>query len=106
MTKAEHTPGPWYIGLEDEYADGVPGIEIMFGKCPSAECELIAYISGNGDDLELTARDRHNARLIAAAPEMLEALINIIGWVDESWSGSTKKDVEQALAVIAKAKGE
>jgi len=55
--KVEHTPGPWHT---DDYA--------MFIFGPNNE--TIAQTRGEGADLPIDA----NARLLAAAPEMLEAL--------------------------------
>jgi hypothetical protein len=49
-----------------------------------------------------------NARLIAAAPELLEALRNVIGWVSgpEKWhTDAPALAVDRARAAIAKATG-
>lgn len=49
-----------------------------------------------------------NARLIAAAPELLEALRDVIGWVPGAiWhTGEPTESVNRARAAIAKATGE
>lgn len=92
MSGASHTPGPW-------------GICPSFGGNPDA-----FSISVVGDDrLIATAWDRTpfdeanpaeaNARLIAAAPELLEALEYLV-----SLGGGDCLDI--ARAAIAKARGE
>ena len=61
---AKHTPGPWIAAIE-------PGISTVGNKCKvfSAKSAFFAIIDG-GEYSEGCA----NARLIAAAPELLEAL--------------------------------
>ena len=80
---SKHTPGPWnwenYNGIIHVF------LENTFGT-PSV-CKLIGE---NQED---------NARLIAAAPELLDALDALI---NAPWSGT---NVDKARAAIAKAKG-
>lgn len=61
---AQHTPGPWV-----QWADTNIVIRLHTGR-PQAEDLRICEVATN------TWKDegRHNARLIAAAPELLEAL--------------------------------
>jgi hypothetical protein len=62
QTKAQHTPGPWTAGgSEMTLATWVKGPD---GKriCSMRECE----------------HDFHNAKLIAAAPDLYEALLAFI----------------------------
>ena len=72
-----HTPGPWKIfdgwGSDSKkpiIVDSIPDVE---GKCV-ANC--ICYLSTTNDDY------RDNARLIAAAPEMLSEINNAIDMLD------------------------
>lgn len=62
MTK--HTPGPWHVFRVSEY--------LIIGESPPAPGRHIARASSMGDETEA------NARLIAAAPAMLEALQRIV----------------------------
>ena len=67
MSEIKHTPGPWRIDDGDE---GVFGIFDSNGQA-------IAYLSENpykGGGLPGWDVDQANARLIAAAPELLAAL--------------------------------
>lgn len=57
---AAHTPGPWKTGLVEEDAN------VVYSESDRA----IAYCDGDDD----SETDDANARLIAAAPELLEAL--------------------------------
>lgn len=84
---SKHTPGPWYVGGPTEYCFQL-AIEPSIGA---------AY--GGGEEVQA------NARLIAAAPEMLAALDYALAVADEGlrlgpeWRKKTR-------AVIVKAKGE
>jgi hypothetical protein len=96
MEERKHTPGPWrwhaedgpqwFLGpgvliVEDGMTDGTPG----------------------GDSI-----DRANAHLIAAAPELLEALKRCQNFIanTEREMGETLECGETARAAIAKARGE
>lgn len=57
---AKHTPGPWYI---EEPSKGTP-CHIVYGGPTNAE--VASVFSGEADQ-------KSNARLIAAAPELLAA---------------------------------
>ena len=64
MSEAKHTPGPW---KESPYKGGsAPDIPIMVGT----ECIASVHHLGRSRNAEWLA----NAKLIAAAPEMLAAL--------------------------------
>lgn len=88
MSNAQHTPGPWKVvtfGMVVESADGV------------RVCETHA-----------TDREA-NARLIAAAPELLEALESVtrcLQWHNEQHGvGMDEAAIAKAVAAIAKASG-
>lgn len=59
--KAQHTPGPWFV---TKFTDGIYGITFEDGG--DLRVELIGTIGTNENQ-------EANARLIAAAPELLEA---------------------------------
>ena len=97
---SKHTPGPWCAnrfsimakGSTDTYSGTVWG-------CIARVEELYAWDSeGRGWS---TSGDRDaNAHLIAAAPELLEALEIALDCAGDAWWA------EKAEAAIAKAKGE
>ncbi len=99
---SKHTPGPWRVVFGNRLGIHGPKDEIGWPK-------PIVYNAGLCTDEEAQA----NAQLIAAAPELLEALEDawkeMAGW---SWTGSADRkgpyDEHRARirAAIAKAKGE
>lgn len=98
----KHTPGPWIVKTAINGDRGIvaPGIGIL------AEC----FVAIRNMD-EVSPECEANARLIAAAPGLLEALEemielaspNIYPQPDKSQSGWAK--LQRARAAIAKAKG-
>jgi len=72
MNKSKHTPGPWTI-FERGYGDR-PGIE-------ADAFSVVIYGCGEDDDGGVQGKSKEeelaNAYLIAAAPDMLEALKNL-----------------------------
>lgn len=112
MSEFKHTPGPWGLetvttscGICHKVGPFPPNRE---GEKNRHACLYSDYPSpDNAADRELLA----NARLIAAAPDLLEALdgmLQIYGG-NKDWNGlksSTELDcIEQARAAIAKATG-
>ncbi len=99
MSAHKHTPGPWAVRYD--YVVQAPAYE-------DGRLVPVAQPYGvNCDGTDLFA----NARLIAAAPELLEALILLeaemvasgnAGSVDFGW----KPAIEKTRAAIAKATGE
>ena len=126
---SKHTPAPWFIWKEkateeeclskEEISDellSADDYDIMIGKpIGSVErwrvkgCQTLVsidadFLSEDMDREEILA----NARLIAAAPELFEALQGLLdAYSDPGNTGSTHDDkVEAARAAIAKARGE
>lgn len=92
---SEHTPGPWRISGYNENM-GYP--EPVIAGMVNGRTAYVAVC------IECQGMDGANARLIAAAPELLDALIDL-----ESGSGSSpgaNKKFAKARAAIAKARGE
>ncbi len=102
MTK--FTPGPWVIFGEDEPVPGVPSIMIETDKKPGQDLRGICAVDCTMDDagnFVLTGDDWANAHLIAAAPDLLEALEAMM-----QGNGDPIERVTKAAAAIAKAKGQ
>ncbi|OEI71254.1 hypothetical protein [Enterobacter sp. ku-bf2] len=90
MKRFEGSPAPWRINGVDYHDYGLidaEGGEIMLLK---AECE----------------QDDHNAALIAAAPDLLEALQSIIELQTRGYVVLGDKYTGMARAAISKALGE
>lgn len=98
MSKMSHTPGPW--SYENEGQTVYVGDQI--------EGQWIAQVRGWGWLQKLKngeAVQDANGRLIAAAPELLEALQNIIDSVDKGHAVILVPLAANARAAIAKATG-
>lgn len=103
-TKTKHTAGPWRIGSRCEDNNT---LEIVSGAKESP----LAYVSPRPhyDDCQVS-----NAQLIAAAPELLEALQQAANQLRVGYSLKFSDDdvrrmcpaYSQAVDAIAKAKGE
>lgn len=92
MSKAMHTPGMW-VTYVNKWPDEVV-IRSMFPD--GAERAWVAKTNAA------------NARLISAAPDLLEALQSAVAWFSrlEDWSGVGDPDIQKYQAAITKATGE
>ncbi|KAA0089313.1 hypothetical protein CIW54_07550 [Paraburkholderia sp. T12-10] len=94
MSDTKHTPGPWHIQIRESRA--MPGMIIQDGVYgPDGE-----QIRVHGMTLTASDEAKANARLIAAAPDMLTALETVL-------AGGHLNTGEQAIVAnaIAKATG-
>lgn len=98
---AKHTPGPWVYALEyGPYITEPPRITTV-AHCANYVIGLPSeYPGGNYRDGDPSGDEESDARLIAAAPEMLDALR-----VAEESVGDLKA-LEIVRAAIAKATGD
>jgi hypothetical protein len=94
---AKHTPGPWFaVGYQVE----------IESETVADICTTNAHLFGQGG-LHDDARAMANARLIAAAPDMLKMLEVARDSLEVSNYEGEEDDVLAAIAsVIARAKGE
>lgn len=97
MTKAKHTPGPWFARYSSKSRNTAIESAPYAGN--------IGIVHG-GLDPDCAA----NADLIAAAPKLLEALVDVMAWID-GWDPGFIYDDEwpesrdAARAAIAKGQG-
>src|ERR1035437_1836628 len=71
-TKSAHTPGPWRYDADCGLVRESPGDDINIG---SAELAEVMWVERSGmTDADSERETNANANLMAAAPEMLEAL--------------------------------
>lgn len=103
-----HTPTPWLVDFESDEFDSkqsrlriIDGSEASLthpqGRLTIAELNVCAFAPHMDEPLA-------NARLIAAAPELLAAL----EWIVDDWEKVTDRtlpDDHEVKAAIAKAKG-
>lgn len=95
---AEHTPAPWSTRLA---SDGSGDIGIIAGGHCIAECFLDIRVHGEGAHDECSA----NARLIAAAPDMLtalQAIRNAVGALPEGLEGYLES-LDEPVAMVRQA---
>ena len=101
MSQSNHTPGPWTVDWSDD------GPLIYTGDL------MIASVSGSTEHIKVRGIDEQtteaNASLIAAAPDLLEALERLLTHGERGnlyyERGEDAEVVNQARAAIAKAKG-
>lgn len=91
----KHTPAPWIVAFRNDHS-----AYISMGD-PSAEHKQFDI-----DLTDLYPSDVADAKLIAAAPLMLEALIDLLDDVAGTWSPGEPKTYAAARVAIAAATGE
>jgi hypothetical protein len=99
---SNHTPGPWKVA---PYSS-VVGCPITAQPDPTKNTILIAGTRSavSTDDEGFRSEVEANARLIAAAPDLLASLQNLEFYVRDSVFGNSQV-ATAARAAIAKAKG-
>jgi len=94
----KHTPGPWKVGI-------IPDTENVFVEASDGliVCEVGGFVIGK-------EQAQTNAHLISAAPDLLDALKDVMAWID-NWDPSFTDDDEwddtdnKVDVAIAKAEG-
>lgn len=99
-TETQHTPGPWYLiderFLHDKYL-------VSIGEPNAGGTTVCNILSEPGDDF---GKCKANARLIAAAPDLLAAVRGMIEAYDNDSIAHLEQASREARAAIAKATGE
>lgn len=95
----QHTPGPWEVRLQPHEAPHIvaPWIEGENDQWQSGE-DTICKLETLSDDGK---PELGNAFLIAAAPELFAALVELVGWQ----STAPQAVINEVNAAIAKARG-
>lgn len=106
MSEAKFTPGPW--GLETPF--GAPGMFVTVAG-PRRTNPIICHVYP-GDDEQRSPERLANARLIAAAPEMYQALQECLTsegalcWTSREYAEKRIRYMDRiARAALAKAEG-
>ena len=92
---SKFTPGPWNFQPCDEYTN-----------CFDVMCEEGYYIATTHDGVRGDKNADANARLIAAAPDLLDELLSILDWAVTERAPLRNQEIESIRAAIAKATGE
>jgi hypothetical protein len=104
MSEIKHTPGPWTLNRHGAIVGG----EFHQYTNGAGQSQLAMAVGGNGID---ESQRSANARLIAAAPELLEALVALRreAMHDAEFSDVSREQFEAILnradAAIAKVTG-
>lgn len=115
MGNTEHTPGPWAT-VRGFTQDGHGDTPTIFIEGPRGQSiAAMEVVSTNGGPFLLPTNADANARLIASAPELAEALVALLKMADETrydtepcnWSADAKlarlDRLRKARAALAKA---
>ena len=102
--KKEHTQGPWVFREELGTVNAVDPIHSQDGRARIEVCDPSLGQTWNGGMLPIDERTA-NARLIAAAPDLLQALESLLDDADVCEVAGDDA-IGQALAAIARARGE
>ena len=102
----QHTPGPWLVG-------GLMRVDNSF-DCTDGDTEIVEITTDDGEFVACVnvPNPNHtaNARLIAAAPELLAALGKLLDTYENAGNRYTARErmqaIQDARAAIARAKGE
>lgn len=98
MKTAQHTPGPWHW----EKARSLQHLQDSDGSC-FAEISAPRIATHKSEDMTMLATRKADYDLIAAAPDLLEALKNLMIEANELFVASTQCEV--AMIAIHKATG-
>jgi hypothetical protein len=107
--KKHHTPGPWVFGIRNYDDDGKPElIEKPFDYVSPGFYDNPVIFGADG--AEVVGCDEYfifnspeDARLIAAAPDLLEALKEMLDSHEDACTGYGEGAADKARAAIAKA---
>lgn len=104
---SKHTPGPWFVNWAGSGKDGKFVYDECYVYAPETGVENVAVAADIADPL--TGKpSAANARLIAAAPELLDALRAIVetDFLPGAWNDQYEAIAKKARAAIAQATGE
>ena len=109
MSGTKHTPGPWYTDAIGRIWRRNPSDLYEYGGGVAGDKPVATVWKGWVNEGEVGFPLEANARLIAAAPELLEAAEGIVSrWDSPLWKDQphTGIFIDRLRAAINKAKGE
>ncbi|WCX74845.1 hypothetical protein KK211_17905 [Pseudomonas aeruginosa] len=92
---SKHTPGPWTV----DFIDGVDGV---FAECDKRICQ-VDEVDIVGWNARFRDESEANAKLIAAAPDLLEALQQAVTSMQDSGYPNDSVVIRAARQAITKA---
>lgn len=103
----QHTPGPWHVFAHpDDDAHGNPSEVPMAEGWPFLVAGRDRGLGYNRMHVALSVQHEADARLIAAAPDLLAALRGLLECAEmnqDDMEGDTRMQIENALVAIARA---
>jgi hypothetical protein len=104
VSGAKFTPGPWVVGHSDPWSlenDRFGTFAWTGIKGKRGKVVAIAMTVGSHDKPEYQA----NARLIAAAPDLVEELRKVLEWATTERAPLRDAEISSIRAALAKAEG-
>lgn len=98
----KHTPGPWYVGPDNRIWRRSPSDLYQYGGGVSGDSPIAAAFDGPTSWVNKFPSEA-NARLIVAAPELLEALQSIAECCDEDHAARDYASRQTEIRGIARA---
>ena len=112
MTKLQHTPGPWHVGSEHEikpHPNGDLG-EFEYRYNTTGWPYFVGVneqrIGRTDYHTACSVQSEADARLIAAAPELLSACEKVLGVLNHGTPNPHSEHIDRIRAAIAKATGQ
>jgi hypothetical protein len=97
----KYKEGPWEIGI-DELGEQLPGF-VPINACGHGSLALVVWVM---EDDKRTPECEANAHLIAAAPDLFEALEELCKGFDSVSYTAWTPSMHKAVGALAKARGE
>lgn len=100
MKMNERTPGPWYVGAQNDK------VYVTAGRPPAADNDYPVHDADR--TVVATPSNAADAPVLAAAPQLEEALGCLLSVLEVAWSAEQLNipEVREARAALAKARGE
>jgi hypothetical protein len=103
MNESKHTPGPWHYRFRIEHDATGHTVREYYAVTSDHANSIVAELEALPDSKEW------DARLIAAAPDLLAALMVLVDHAREAYphfeDTRGQRDIGEALAAISKARG-
>lgn len=105
--ETKHTPGPWFV----EHHEWLQKGHCAISSKDHGELAQVVWCMEDDECIGRNSPEKEaNARLIAAAPELLEAAQKVLAWYEAEEDHSKEPDFYKRMdairAAIAKATGE